>query len=296
MSNAKIYSQGYSRYDGPRNGTSSSIVALQKQSLRQGLGLGRKFRFKLAPIYIILSAYLPTILYIGIAVLFTFNFPQAKDLADEIIPSYADFFGYINFAVIIMAAFMIPSLLCNDRRNGMLGVYLSSPLNRTTYLLGKAWASIVMLLPVVLLPVLLLLMSRTLIGNGPDGFVKWLETFYKIIIGAGIIGIFYTSISLAISSLTDRFAIASSVFLAVVYGSTITSNMLIGAGQDDSSLVKMMNFEALPRAIVQRIFGEIGFWDPADIKTSVLWLAWILISGISLAIVWIKYNKLVVRR
>ena len=41
-------------------------------------------------------------------------------------------------AVLVFVAFVAPEVLCPDRRTGMLGLYLASPLTRDTYLVGKA--------------------------------------------------------------------------------------------------------------------------------------------------------------
>ena len=62
-----------------------------------------------------------------------------------------------------------PEVLCPDRRTGMLGLYLASPLTRDTYLLAKAAAVAGAARLVTLGPPLLLLVAFILQGLGPDG-------------------------------------------------------------------------------------------------------------------------------
>ena len=65
------------------------------------------------------------------------------------LPTYGEYYGFIVSAIIVFVAFVAPEVLCTDRRTGMLGLYLASPLTRDTYLLAKAIAVAVVLATVV---------------------------------------------------------------------------------------------------------------------------------------------------
>ena len=52
-------------------------------------------------------------------------------------PTYGEYYGFIISALIVFASFVAPEALCPDRRTGMLGLYLASPLTRDTYVLSK---------------------------------------------------------------------------------------------------------------------------------------------------------------
>ena len=58
-SDARIYDQGFRRYDGPRTGIAGALRSLVKHSLRQALGIGRSARYKLVPLPIVAMAFLP---------------------------------------------------------------------------------------------------------------------------------------------------------------------------------------------------------------------------------------------
>jgi len=295
MNDAKIYSQGYRRYDGERTGLPGAIRSLQKQSLREALGMRRPARHKIIPILIILFSYLPAIGFVGFAIVAkTFGGDTIGDIAKDIIPDYADFYGLTNFAVIVLAGLVIPSLLCSDKRNGMLGVYLSSPLNRASYMIGKLWASFLILLTVTLGPPLLLLIALSLQGFGPESFSDWIKTFGQIVMGSSLIGLFYVLISMAISTFTDRRNIASVIFFAILFG----SSAVIAIVQDvtEITFIRLLNPLLVPLRLVQRVFGTEGGWTYADNSTFSIWISWIAFTGISILILWVSYRRLLVRR
>ncbi len=290
MTDAQIYSQGYRRYEGPRTGVTGAIRSLVKHSMRKSLGLGRSARHKIVPVFVILIAYVPAIAFIGVAAL-------TKELNDflDILPSYADYYGYITTSILFMAAFVTPEILCTDRRTGFLGVYLASPLNRISYLFGKGITALVMIFTVTLGPPLFLLIAFSLQNVGPDGFAGWIEIFIKILISAAVIGIPYVAVSLAVSAVTDRKNFATAAFLAIVFGSSILESLLTTEA-DLSKTLRLLNILALPVQLVYRIYDESAAWRVAANSTSSLWVAWFGWVLVSLAIVWVSYRRMLVRR
>ena len=284
---AQIFDRGYRRYQGERTGVSGAAKALVKQSLRHTLGLGRAARHKVVAAAIVVMAYLPAAVFVGLAALIPVD-------TEEFLPTYAEYYGFVAATIYLLAGFTGPELLCRDRRTGLLGVYLTSPLNRPTYLLGKAISVFLMLLLVTLGPPLLMLIAFTLQDLGPDGFGAWMTMFGRILVSSALIGTLYTALSLAISATTDRLAVASATILAVIPGSAIITDAFVM--EDLSPHVRLLNLLFLPRALIFRIHGESGGWPAADNPTWTLWLAggaWTL-GGV--AWIWYRYRTLLVQR
>ena len=152
-----------------------------------------------------------------------------------------------------------------------------------------------MLLLVTFGPPMLMLIAFSLQNMGPDGFRAWMETFVLIIASSVVIGVLYTSISVAVSASTDRIPVATATILALIPGSaTVTDTMVAEAGVAPE--VRLLNLLFLPRALVFRLYREPGGWPTSDNPTWTLWAAlaaWILLA---LGFTWYRYRKLLVRR
>jgi len=214
---------------------------------------------------------------------------------EDFLPSYADYYGFVAATIYLFAGFISPELLCTERRTGMLGVYLASPLDRPTYLLGKALAVFLLLLLVTLGPPLLMLIAFSLQNLGPDGFAEWMRVFGRILAASAVTGGLYTAVSLAVAATTDRSTTATAAILALIPGSAIITDLLVDIGDVDAN-VRLANLLFLPRALTYRIHDERGGWPASINPTWTLWLAviaWILAS---IGWVWYRYRTLLVRR
>ena len=125
------------------------------------------------------------------------------------IADYASYYGFITAAILLFAGLVAPEVLVGDRRNGMLAMYLSTPLKRSTYLVAKAVAVLLTLAMVTLGPPLLLLIGYTFENAGPDGPGDWLIVLLRIFVSAFAVCGALTAVSMAAASLTDRRAFAS---------------------------------------------------------------------------------------
>lgn len=285
---AFIADRGYRSYDGVRTGLWGAQRTLIGHSLRRAMGLGRPTRYKLMPIAIIVMAYLPATAFVGAASLLPID-------AEPFLPSYAEYYNYMVATIYLLAGFVAPELLCPDRRTGMLGVYLASPLNRPHYLLGKGVSVLLMLLLVTLGPTLLMLVALSLQNLGPDGVGQWFLTLGRILISAVVFGSLYMVVALAVAATTDRRAIATATVLAAIPGSGIvTAIMTEEAGL--SPHVRLLDLLVLPRALVVRIHDETSIWTRADNPTWTLWLAWLVWTGAAVGWIWFRYRRLLVRR
>jgi ABC-2 type transport system permease protein len=291
MTDARIFDRGYRHYDGPRRGVPGAIVSLTRHSAQRALGLRRPLGAKFFPVLALAIAFIPAIVFVGIAA-----FVPDSSVRDDFLPSYGEYYGFVTSAILVFSAFVAPEVLCPDRRNGMLGLYLASPLTRDTYLIAKA-ASVLGVLSVATIgPPLLLLVANTLQNNGPDGPGDFLVLLGRVVVAGLAVSAAHTAVTLAVSSLTDRKAFASAGVIVLLIASSITTAILV-ENLDAPSWVWGFNLLAMPFELVQRVYGE---HDPTDdisamatgavVAANALWVV------ASAAVVRWRYQRVVVTR
>lgn len=247
---ARILETGYQRYDGERLGEAHAVRSLVVHTLRRVVGLRRPARWKILPVMTIAFAYLPAIVFLGVIALL-------GNRVEGFVPEYADYYGFIISAIVLFVAFAAPEALCPDRRSHVLSLYLASPLTRGTYLAAKSIAVATIIAAVTVGPPLLLLLGRMLQEAGPDGPLGVLAVFGRIVGSGAMLALFYTSLSLAISSLTDRRAVAAAGTLMLILASAVATNIL-HFGLDGPAEVLVLNLTFAPQELVARIYGETG--------------------------------------
>jgi ABC-2 type transport system permease protein len=267
---------------------SGAIRSLGWQSIRATLGLGRRASAKIFPVIAVVIAYVPAIVFIGIAVLIPGDVIEPEDVA-----SYGDYYGFIILAIVLFAALVAPEVLVSDRRNGMLAMYLSTPLDRRTYLVAKALAVIATLGLVTLGPPLLLLIGYTVEGEGPDGVSGWLLTLVRIGVSGIAVSAALAAVSMAASSLTDRRAFAAIGIVLVVFASAILAGTLVDAA-GFSPYWRVIDISSMPFELVFRVYGEPGNFP--DVSTGAVVASNLVWTLGGLAIVWWRYSRLVIAR
>jgi len=251
MSTAEIFDRGYRKFDGERAGLGQAVRSVSWHTIRSILGIGRKGRHKVFPIIISVIAFLPSVGFLALAVLI------GDLLEGELQPEYWELFGLPIVAVVLFATLVAPEALVRDRRDGMLRLYLSTPLTKPTYLAAKFIAVMSTMAIVVAGPVLLFLVGNTIQSLGPDGFGEWIEVLVKVVLSSLIIVLFMTSVSLAASSLTDRRAFASVAVLGVIIGVSIVVNIAVERIGVSRNLLVLDPF-AVSLETAARIFGNVS--------------------------------------
>src|SRR3954452_11779298 len=164
VSDARIIDRGYRPYDGPRLGPAGAVRSLVRHTVQRVMGLRRPASAKILPVLSAGIAYVPAIVFVGLAALI-----KDPRFRREALPTYGQYYGFIVSALIVFASFVAPEALCPDRRTGMLGFYLASPLTRATYVVSKITAVLVLLAVATLGPPLLMMVANVLQSQGPDG-------------------------------------------------------------------------------------------------------------------------------
>ncbi|MFT5204236.1 MAG: ABC-2 type transport system permease protein [Candidatus Aldehydirespiratoraceae bacterium] len=276
---SQILDRGYRRFEGQRSGVGGAVRSLSWHTTRGVLGLGRKARYKIAPTIIIVIAFLPALVFIGFAIIF------GSELFGEfdVIPEYSELAGQSVAAIVLFVTLVAPDALVRDRRDGMLSLYLSTPLTRLTYLISKIFTVTGVLAIIVLVPTLIYFLGLTFASFGPDGFGDWILTLGRIVISGVLASLVFALISMACSSLTDRRAFASVAVFLVMFGLLTVVGVMIEVG-DASTNWRLMDPLNMPFELIARIFGSRGEYP--EISTINIYLAnggW---AGGSLGLIW----------
>lgn len=217
MSDARIHDLGFRAYGGERRPPATAALDLGLHAVQRVLGLRRQFRHKILPLVVVLVAFVPAVVFVGLAA-----FLPEDLLEEDILPSYADYGGIVTFAIVLFASFVAPEALVTDRRTGMFGLYLAAPLTRTSYTLAKLGAVVALMAIITTGPQLLMLVAFTLEGAGPSLPFEGVELLGRILVAGGLTAVLYASVSLALSTLTTRRGVASAVVALFLLVSQVT--------------------------------------------------------------------------
>jgi ABC-2 type transport system permease protein len=288
MTDARIFDRGYRAYTGPRLGRPGAIRSLVRATAQRVMGIKRPARAKVLPVAAAIIAFVPAMVFVGVAALV-----EDTRVRRDVIPSYGEYYGFIVSALIVFAAFVAPEALCPDRRSGLLGMYLASPLTRSSYLLSKI-ASVLGLLAIVTLgPPLLMMVAFILQGLGPDGPLDVLIVLFQIVAAGFVVAGVYSAVSLAASSLTDRKAFAAGAVLLLLLVTGAITGALVN-GLDAPEWLFAFNLAASPFELVQRIYGERG--ELRETSATLLWLVNLGWMALGFGVTWWRYQRLVVTR
>ncbi|MBI2964910.1 MAG: hypothetical protein HYY34_01755, partial [Chloroflexi bacterium] len=121
----EVFDLGYQRYSGAREGRRRARMAIFQDGLRISLGIGRSASQKVLPWLFIIIAIGPAVMIVIVAA-FASQFGDAGDVLEDFSNR-----GYYEFAFIPLLAFAVavgPALLCPDRRENVLTLYLVRPM------------------------------------------------------------------------------------------------------------------------------------------------------------------------
>jgi len=287
---ARIYDLGYRRYEGERRGVGWAPVTVWRHTVQRVLGLRRPFRHKILPGVALVIAFVPALVYVGVAALFPVDL-----IGEDILPSYAAYAGVIAAALILFSSFVAPEALCTDRRTGMLDLYLAGPLDRNRYLAAKWGAVLGVMLLMTMAPQLFMLASYTVEGAGPP-MREVPRLLLEIVVAGGAIALFYTAVAMGVSSLTTRRAAAAvAIALLLIVPNVVVTSVVQEANAPDGLAVLQ---PAVAEELAWRVFGdahaveEVANSPVARLSTPLVVGAvagWILVGVL---VSWFRYRRL----
>jgi ABC-2 type transport system permease protein len=166
-------------------------------------------------------------LFIGVLVFIAVIMALVAGAADRLIgpegaeqlnlPSHSDYYGIASIIFFVFAAVGAPELLCPDRREGVINLYLVRPLTGSDYVLSRWLAFFMVMVAVAWLPQVILLIG--LIMGDPQPVDYLLQNWLDIprFLAAGIpLAAYTTTLALLVAAFTTRRAYAA-VFLVGLF-------------------------------------------------------------------------------
>jgi ABC-2 type transport system permease protein len=203
-----IYAQSYRRYEAHEPRTRLRFWPIMREAV---LRLARRR----ALLLLLAVAWIHLVVRI-LQVVLVSRFPEVGSFAPIGAGLFGDFLGLQVYFALFLSVFGGAGLVAEDLRTGGIVVYLSRPLTRRDYLLGKLGVLLALSLSATLVPALVLYVIS--LGLAPGTFLRlgllWLAP--AIVVHSLIISLAIGLPLLAASALTRRAWVAGVGFFAAV--------------------------------------------------------------------------------
>ena len=297
MTTGTVFDIGYQRYTDAREGRGRSRRAIFKDGVRIALGLGRGGRAKILPWFFIIALSALGLVFAIVAG--AANGLGGPGTAEKVnLPSHSDYYGIASIILFVFGAVMAPELLCRDKRDGTINLYLVRPVTGGDYVAARWAAFLVVMLVAAWLPQLLLFLGLSAGDPAPIVYLQqhWIDVPRFLLAGAAM-ALYVTTLAMLTASFTSRRAYAS-VFLVGLF--VITTPFTVGLAQETSGKVgqwiSMFNLTNIPVHVNDVIFGDVSEITqdaPArKLGSAILvswYFAWTLVPG---AVLWWRYRRL----
>jgi ABC-2 type transport system permease protein len=232
-----IHDQSYRRYAGQRENLERVWFVVARAGMTT-------FLKKRAFLGLLLFAWMPFIVR-AVQAYFSTTFQQVSMLALTA-ETYRGFLEQQNSFVFFVTVYVGSGLIANDRRANALQIYLSKPLTRGEYILGKFAILFGFLLLVTLLPaVLLLLLQGAFAGN--FSFLRQNLYLIPAITLFSLIQVLVASLSmLALSSMSN-----SSRFVAIMFAGIVLFSDAMFAALRGILGTSTMSWISVPATLAQ---------------------------------------------
>ena len=292
-----VFDIGYQRYAGVREGRERGRRAILKDGLRTALGFGRGSKAKVLPWFFlgVLSA-IALVMAIVAGAADRIAGPGAAERLN--LPSHVDFYGVASIIMFVFAAVVAPELLCRDRREGVINLYLVRPITGSDYILARWLAFLLVMVAAAWLPQMILFLGLSMGDPDPLLYLKnhWLD-LPRFMLSGLVMATFLTTLAMLTASFTTRRAYASVFLVGLV---VIMTPFTVGLAEEIEGLpgqwISMFAITNIPMHVNDVIFGEFSELTedaPARLFANwikVTWLvAWTVIPGLAL---WGRYRRM----
>ncbi|NQW16657.1 MAG: ABC transporter permease subunit [Chloroflexi bacterium] len=292
----EVFDIGYQNYEGPREGRPRARRAVYKEGIRIALGIGRGGRAKIMPWAFIVAAGIPALvlaLIAGTVDRLAGDFSAAIDL-----PSHGDYYGIASIIFLIFAAAVGPELLCPDRRDRVINLYLVRPITGTDYILAR-WAAFMTIMTLVTwLPQFILLTGLALGADNPATYLQdnWADT-PRFLASGFVLAVYTTGIALAVASYTTRRAYAAAFIIGIfVISLPFATGLSQDIGGTAGEYLSLLNFSQIPILMNDIIFNENNLTTEEALSTQlpkITQIGWYaILTVVPFLVMWRRYWKL----
>ena len=299
----QLYDLGYQHYDGPREGRARARKAVFIDGVRTTLGLGHGPLAKVLPILLFGSAMAPAIIMAVIA-------SQTEGLLD--LPDHADYYEIVSVVLFIFSAIIAPELLCPDRRNGVISLYLVRPLTTTDYVAARWLAFFTISLLLVYSGQVVLFAGLILSATDSLDYLQdnW-QDIPRFLAAGLVLAIFITTLPLAVAAFTNRRAFAAAFVIGLFIISSAAGGILTecdeshsrdAQGQcepltgDSAKWLGLISIGRIPTNVNDMIFGveDQGRRSQltAELPRVVPIGLYVLLTGGMAFLLWSRYKRL----
>ena len=243
-----IHDQGYRRYGGHKARTGAGWMVIARAGIRT-------FISKRAFLALLLVSWFPffvrAVQFYAAANLT--SIPQASLLAPSA-DTFRQFLDQQRTFVFFVTVYAGAGLIANDRRANALQIYLSKPLTRAEYVLGKLVILMTFLALVTWLPAILLLIVQIAFAGNFTFFKNNVFLFPAITLFAFIEMILASSTMLALSSLSKSSRYVAILYAAVIFFTQAVYGVLYAVTRSTS--LSWLSFSANLKQVGDVIFRQ----------------------------------------
>lgn len=203
-----IHDQGYRRYAGGKAPGGRAWAVIATAGIRTLLS-------KRAFLGLLLVAWFPFFVR-AIQIYAAANLPQAAFLAPSA-ETFREFLEQQGIFVFFITVYVGAGLIANDRRANALQIYLSKPLTRAEYIIGKMAILMTFLLLVTWVPAIVLLIVQILFKGSFDFVRANLYLFPAITLFSFLEALMISAAMLALSSLSNSSRYVGILYAAVFF-------------------------------------------------------------------------------
>jgi ABC-2 type transport system permease protein len=297
MTGGTVFDIGYQRYTGAREGRGRARHGVFRDGVRIALGLGRGARAKVLPwLFIGLLSGIGSVMALvaGAA-----NKMAGEGAAERMnLPTHGDLYGIASIVLYVFGALVAPELLCRDRREGVIQLYLVRPLTASDYVAARWLAFFVVMVAAAWLPQLILFLGLSMGANEPTKYLQghWLDVPRFLVAGVAMAA-YITSLAMLAASFTTRRAYAA-VFLVGLFA--ISAPFTIGLSEElggpAGQWISMFTLTNIPVHVNDIIFGEVSEVTedaPARELSAAIRVGWYLAWTVgSSVLLWWRYRRM----